>query len=135
MHAHKSLLFPPQVFWSLGFKCACFVLKGIFAMLCILLYLQLAVTCSKKNRIYVRLYAFRRPHVFCMTPATLLNIFFAKHRSNYSHRLILSPPMNLVVFKPEVQMLMLVLHYNLTNCSNTSSFARKLTNMVCWRFF
>ena len=49
MHAHKSLSFPPHVFWGLGFKCTCFVLKGIFAMLCISLYLQFAATCSEKK--------------------------------------------------------------------------------------
>ena len=50
VHAHKLLSFPPYVFWGLGCKCTCFVLKGIFAMLCISLYLQLAATCNEKKK-------------------------------------------------------------------------------------
>ena len=60
VHAHKSLSFPPHVFWSLEFKCTCFVLKGIFAMLCISLYLQLGAACSEKNPKYVRPHTFHR---------------------------------------------------------------------------
>ena len=66
-HCHFHLMYFGV--WSLEFKCTYFVQKGISTMLCISLHLQFAATCSEKNPKYVRPHAFRRPHVFFLTPA------------------------------------------------------------------